>query len=720
MDPLLIDADETHRAKDATLNSPYFRRMLRYTWPHRRLLAIGMAASVVYGALHSVGILGVLPVLTVLISPEGFHGWVYRDVAQDRLGATIEAQFVQNEDHLTLNRATLSRLRSDKVRKAIGDDPVQLVIDEHSDDALQLFRTIATADTQADISFRTGDGDDVRAVSVNLKRPSLENRFLLWLANWIPPPRTSADRVFTLAYVLGGITVLVLISNVARFVAQYFVASGVLRSVMDMRRVLYRKVLSLPMDFFTDSTSDVVTRFVQDAQEIQRGLLSMFGKLVREPIKAAFILTVALAVNAQLTVTMLLVAPVVVLIFWAVGRKIRKANKRLLRTYGEMIGALGNTLAAIGVVKAYNAENVERKRLWRIDRRMFAHQLKIARLEAILSPVLEVLAMLAVGAVTLWLGSQVINRGLRIEEFATVLFALAMLMDPLRKFADVYPRVMRSAAGAQRIFAVVDTPAEAELSVGAVKLKPLSDQIEFQEVSYTYPDAPAPAVNNVSLTIKKGERIAIVGPNGSGKTTLTKLLLRFHDVQTGVIRFDGADIRNAQLASLRRQFSLVTQDPVVFAMTVAENIAYGTRNGAVERVVDAARRARAESFIREKTAGFDEMLGERGVNLSGGQRQRLCIARAIMRDAPILIFDEATSQVDSESEQQIQDAIREFTQDRTTIMIAHRLSTIRFATRIIVMDQGKVIDTGTHEELVDRCDLYATLCKTQLAEHHTA
>jgi len=719
MDPMLIDADDKHRAADASLRSPYFRRMLSYAWPHRKLLAIGMVASVVYGLLNSVGILGALPVLTILISPEGLHGSIYREAAEDRMQVKIDARYNADGDPLKLDTATLLQYKSAAARRAFGDIPVRLIaVQGKPADSIEAFRTITTADGPINIQFAVSDGP-VRAATIELGALSFKNRFQVWLARWIPPSRTRGDQVKTLSYVLVAVALLVVAGNIARFVAQYFVASAVLRSVMDLRRVLYRKILRLPMDFFATSTSDLVTRFVQDAQEIQRGLLSLFGKLVREPIKAAFILAVALAVNAQLTVTMLIVAPIVVLIFWSVGKKIRKANKRLLRTYGEMIGGLGTTLAAIGVVKAYNAENAERKRLWQIDRRMFTHQLRIARLEAILNPTLEVLAVVAIGIVTVWLGSQVINQSLRIEEFGTVLFALAMLMDPLRKFADVYPRVMRSAAGAQRIFSVVDAPEEAELSEGAVKLSPISDAIEFDEVVYSYPNAPSPALCDVSLTIRCGERVAIVGPNGSGKTTLTKLLLRFHDPQIGAIRIDGVDIRNAELSSLRRQFSLVTQDPVVFAMTVAENIVYGSRNGEAEHVVDAARRARAESFINEKPGRFDLMLDERGGNLSGGQRQRICIARAIMRNAPILIFDEATSQVDSESEQQIQEAIREFTHDRTTIMIAHRLSTIRFATRIVVMDRGRIIDTGSHEELFERCELYATLCRTQLAEADT-
>lgn len=723
MDPILIDADDQQRARPGSLRSPYFRRMVALTWPHRRLIAIGILASVFYGAFQSISIIGMLPVLRVLMSDEGLHGWVQRTAAEDRLGVTIVPEFEYGPEG--------PRLRQARVQKVSGWSPLHehgAVFDiqraggvDASDP--QFLTTIASADDSVDLEFRTapttaGGPFIEHTVAAPLRPVSTKNRLLALLARAVPMETARTDRVTSLIYVLSTVVVLVIISNGARFVSQYFVATGVLRAVMDLRRTLYRKVLRLPMDFFSTNTADLVSRFVQDAQEVQRGLMSLFGKLIREPIKAVFILAMALWINAQLTVTMLIIAPVTVLIFWAIGRKIRKANKRLLQTYGLMIGALGTTLHAIGLVKAYNAENIERQRLWRIDRRMFKHQLRIAKLEAFLNPLLEVLGIVAIASVTVWLGAQVVRGDVAIEDFAGVLIALAMLLDPLRKFADVYPRVMRSAAGANRIFSVVDAPAEAELLEGAVDLPPLADRIEFKDVTFSYNGAAAAALDRVNLTIKKGETVAIVGPNGSGKTTLTRLLVRFYDPQTGKVFFDGVDIHNATLRSLRRQIAMVTQDPVVFDMTIAENIAYGDRKAHQDRIVSAARQAHAAEFIEARPGGYDEKIGERGVTLSGGQRQRICIARAIMRDAPILIFDEATSQVDSESELRIQDAIRSFAQGqgRTTIIIAHRLSTIRFASRVVVMDAGRIIDIGTHDELMKRCELYAALCRTQLVQ----
>ncbi len=718
MDPKLIDADEKHRAPSASVRSPHFRRMVRLVWPHRRFILIGLIASVVYGALHSVSIVGVLPVLKVMLSEEGFHGWLYRGVAEDRLGADLTVNFGGSDDApLPPWAATISGLDSNSPLAGdgaqVGDRIV--AVDDPAALPLEFLESVSFAERRVDLVLRTPGAPDARNVSVELESPSWPSRMRRFAAGLVPRENSRTDRVNTLAYVLAGVVVLVLLSNLARFVAHYVTAVGVLRGVMDLRRDLYSKVLRLPMSFFSKDTSDIVSRFVQDVQEVQRGLMSLFGKLLREPVRAVFLLLLALCLNVRLTLLMLLVGPVVVVIFWFVGRKIRKANRRLLRSYGVMIGALGTTLEAIAVVKAYNAEHVERRRLWQIDRRVFRDQLKIAWLEGVLHPVLEVLAVLAISAVTVWLGAQVIDEQIDMSRFAALVVALGMLSDPLRKVADVYPRVMRSAAGAQRIFSVIDAPAEAELSHGAVELQPPQDSLVFEDVTFTYPDAPEPALNKVSLSVAKGETVALVGPNGSGKTTLARMLVRFYDPQEGRILCDGTDIREATLRSLRRQFSVVSQDPIVFAMTVAENIAYGARHAERKDVTDAARRAHADDFIRDKTDGYDELIGERGGTLSGGQRQRLCIARAVLRDAPILIFDEATSQIDSESEQKIQQSVAELSRGRTTLIIAHRLSTIRYAGRIIVMDRGRVVDTGTHDELAKRCSLYKTLCETQLS-----
>jgi len=371
------------------------------------------------------------------------------------------------------------------------------------------------------------------------------------------------------------------------------------------------------------------------------------------------------------------------------------------------------------VVKTYTAEEHERGRLDIVDRKMFRQQLRLAKLDAFLSPMMETLAIFTGSLLTVWLASRVINHSLSLPKFATLGVALSMLFDPLRKLSDVYVRIQRSTAGAERIFQVLDHPVESDLAPGDLHVGPLERGLDFVNVCFTYPNASVPALKDVTLSIGRGETVAIVGPNGCGKTTLVSLLPRLFDPATGEVRYDGVDVRRATLGSLRRQISFVGQEAVIFEATPVENIAYGQSPIDRRRVEDASRRAYADEFIRAIPGGYDAVLGERGSTLSGGQRQRLAIARAIYRDAPILIFDEATSQIDTESEQKIQTALREFAKGRTTIIIAHRLSTIQFADRLVVMDAGRIIDSGSHKELFDRCPLYRTLCETQFMNEPT-
>ena len=670
------------KAPSARIRSPQFRRMVGYVWPHRKYLAVGIAAAVVAAALNAVSIGTILPVLNILMQESGLHGWLDRAAAEKRTG-------IRNLD-------------------------LVLVHDEQSGSVDEWFQTVAEAPAGTRVKVRTRttgtEGAHDRLREVTLGEPP----------SWVGPIRSlvprETSRLTTLVYVMIFLTVVVLLCNTARFFAEYFVAIGVYRGLMDLRRNLYAKVLMLPMSFFTRGTADTVSRFVQDAQEIQRGLLVLFGKFVREPLRAAAILVVALWLDWRITLIALLVGPWAVLIFMKVGHSIREANRRLLRVYGSMIDALTTTLQAIRVVKAYTTEKTERVRLWRIDEQAFRQQVRITMLRAFLRPMLEVLAVIAVSVATVWLGKQVLAGDIKPADFGALVFALAMLFDPFRRLADVYTRISRAAAGADRIFSVMDRPGEAQLLEGAVQLPGLADKLEFQGVTFTYPGADQPALFDVSLTVRRGEAVAIVGPNGSGKTTLMNLLPRFFDPDRGSVRFDGVDIKTATLKSLRQQISLVTQDAVIFEASLADNIAYGAEGATREQVIAAARRAHADEFIQDKEQGYDTMAGERGATLSGGQKQRITIARAVLRDAPIFIFDEATSQIDTESEHKIQETLREFSKGRTTFIVAHRLSTIRFADRIVVMDGGRIIDSGTHDELLARCGLYGTLCKTQLVE----
>ncbi|MHC4235154.1 MAG: ABC transporter permease, partial [Planctomycetota bacterium] len=461
-----IQADTTARAPRASLRSRQFRRMLDLARPHWRRIAVGMVAAVFMALFHSVSIGGVVPVLKVLFSEEGIHGAADRTVAEDRLGARlgIGTPSDAGADRRPGVRPVVIHALKDNwplLLAGLGELDLIASLDGETLDGPEILRRIAQAppDLTVRLGVKSQDEAPTQPSERSLTLPTLKWRWraLLWTASLIP---RDLDRMVTLAYIVSAICVTVLLTNVFRFLAQYFIAYGVLRATMDLRRQLYAKVLKLPMSFFTRDTSDIVSRFVQDVQEIQRGLNSFFGKMFREPLKGGFILVLALIHDWQTTLVVVVIGPWVGLIFWRIGKSIRKANRRLLRGYGRMIDALETTLSAITVVKAASTENLERKRLWEIDRRMFQHQLRIVRLEAVLTPLLELLGVVGLSLVTVWLGSRVVGGDLNPEEFIGSVFIMGMLLDPIRRVADVYPRLMRSAAGAERIFPVLDLPPE--------------------------------------------------------------------------------------------------------------------------------------------------------------------------------------------------------------------------------------------------------------------
>jgi ATP-binding cassette, subfamily B, bacterial MsbA len=713
MNPSVISADKKNRAPDQAFRAREFGRVVALTRNHRRGLIFGLIITVGFAGLHTISIAGTFPIFQVLLEKEGLHGWIDRAVVENRLGLTIAP--LSDDDVARIIKVEEGGVAAEAGIGA-GDEihsPTELAI-------RPFFDSLANTEDGGEILIVAGPPGTLREIPLHPNAPEVQTKLLQWVATYLPPDGPDS-KLKTLGGILIAVVCIVIFANILRFAGELLVATAVLRSMMDLRDRLYERILHLPMSYFSGGeTSDLVTRFVQDVQEIQRGLVTLFGKAIREPMRAMFLIALALAFDWRVTMTIVVVVPFTVVIFLAVGRKAKKANRRLLVAYGNMIGALTTSLQNLRVVKAYTAESHEQKCLDTVDKRMLAQQIKLARLDAFLSPMMETLAVLAGSLLTVWLASRVLDQTLSLSKFAGLGVALSMLFDPLRKLTDVYVRIQRSTAGAERIFSILDHPPETSDCTDAKNIELLQRTIDIDDVSFTYPGASKPALDGVSLTIEKGETIAIVGPNGCGKTTLVSMLPRLFDPDSGKIRFDDRCTKKATLLSLRRQIGLVSQDAVVFAGTPIENITYGTHEVDRSRAEKAAIQAYADEFIRELPGEYEAALGERGTTLSGGQRQRLAIARAIYRDAPILIFDEATSQIDAESEQKIQTALREFSKERTTIIIAHRLSTIQFADRIVVMDAGKVVDAGTHKQLYERCQLYKTLCDTQFVAETVA
>lgn len=715
MNPKIISVDAKAKTPKPAFRPRELGRLIRLACVYRSTLALGLLATVAFACLHTVSVGGAFPVFKLLLEEEGLRGWVDRTVAGGRLGVSFGIPDSEG-------KIRILSVDHEEAPAADGIQPGARIwpADDRSPRALLAALASSAADQSVEVYLEGGeDVGGARKLSLTPVDPDLPLRLLRWGGTWIPAS-AEANRLRMLSYLMGILVAVIVTANVFRYLGEVLISKAILRAMMRLRSQLYERTLQLPMSFFSGrTTSDLVGRFVQDIQEIQRGLLTLFSKFIREPLRAVFVLGLAIALDWRLTLTVLVVTPLVVAIFWRVGQSVKKSNRKLLQAYGRMIGALTASLQDLRVVKAFTAEAHERDRLRHVDLAVLKQQLKLARLQAFVSPMMETIAVVAASFITVWLAGRVLDHELSMSKFAALGVTLSVLFDPLRKLSDVYVRMQRATAGAERIFQVIDEPIEGELGVGDRTLGPLERAIEFENVSFTYPGAEMPALEDVSLTVRKGETVAIVGPNGCGKTTLISMLPRLYSPDSGVIRYDGVDIRDVTLKSLRSQIGLVSQEAIVFEGTPSSNIAYGVPEPAESDVADAARRASADEFIRNIPGGYQAPLAERGGSLSGGQRQRLAIARAIFRDAPILIFDEATSQIDSESELKIQQALREFAKGRTTIVIAHRLSTIQFADRIVVMDGGRIIDAGNHADLYRHCDLYRNLCDTQLLAEPT-
>jgi subfamily B ATP-binding cassette protein MsbA len=511
---------------------------------------------------------------------------------------------------------------------------------------------------------------------------------------------------------------LFLVKGIFNYGQAYLMNFVGLRIIADIREKLYNHLQTLSFSYFTKTpTGILISRILNDVNLIQGAVSTTISGLFKDIITIMFLIGVAFYQSWKLAIIAFIIFPLGVIPIKELGKRMRKFARKGQQRYGLLTTFLHETITGNRIVKAFTMEEYEKRRFAEENERLFITFLKRIRVRALTAPIMESLGGVA-AAVIIWIGGYMVTRGeLTLGGFVSFIVAIFMLYPNIRELSKVNLEIQEGLAGAGRIFELLDTAAEVTDREGAVRLPPISQEIHFQKVTFKYEEEVV--LKDISLHVKVGEIIALVGMSGAGKTSLVNLLPRFYDVEKGQIRIDGYDIREVTLKSLREQIGLVTQQTILFNDTVRNNISYGNLKSTEQEILEAAKAANAHDFIKRLPQGYETIIGEQGVKLSGGERQRLSIARALLKNAPILILDEATSSLDSDSETEVQRALEELMKGRTVFVIAHRLSTIRNAHRIVVFSEGQIVEEGTHEELISLQGEYRRLYDLQFKDDGT-
>jgi len=546
--------------------------------------------------------------------------------------------------------------------------------------------------------------------------PSLFDRWLNWISSTLITP--FADTPYTALVILAGLCiVLTALKGFFDYSGEYlsqYVTQGFLR---DFRNDLFQHISRLSLDFFSEKgTGSIMSRVVNDVELLGRSLL-LWSRLVSDPLQILGLLAVAFSIHARLTLIAVVVFPFAGLAMARIGKRIQRARKQAQEKLGEMSQGLSESFASIRIVQLFCAEEYEQERFRQRTQRLFNEAMKIVRRRASAGPIMEGLGALGIAAILL-LGGYFVTRtaSLNGKEFVNLVIAIGLLYQPIKHLSKSYNDFQQAVAAGERVLEVYEIQPKVTDRPAAVPLSGFERDIVYDQVSFSYDGGQTYALRDISLRVPKGAKIALVGPSGAGKSTLMDLLARFYDVTRGAIRIDGKDIREVTLESLRRLIAVVPQEVILFNDTIAANIAYGRPEATQADIETAARQAFAHEFIMDFPRGYQTIVGERGTALSGGQCQRLAIARALLKNAPILILDEATSALDAESETLIRKALGSLIEQHTTFIIAHRLSTVRHANIIVALDQGRLVGQGTHEELLATNPLYQKLHRLQYFE----
>jgi subfamily B ATP-binding cassette protein MsbA len=512
-----------------------------------------------------------------------------------------------------------------------------------------------------------------------------------------------------------GVVAVFVVSGLASFVSGYssqWVSQNV---ILDLRRAMFEKVLRLPPAFFDEiASAQLVTKFTNDVNNLAAASTSVLTVLVRDTVTIAALVSILLYSNWRLTLITFVVIPPIAVVVRLFSRRLRQMSRESQRAIGGIAEVLDESIANQRVVRVFGGQAYEAQRFDAAGRRIRSFNMKLAVAAAGTVPVTQLFVACAIAAIIYFAAGEAFAGSTDVGHFIEFIAATGMLLQPLKRLTGINEQLQKGLAACESVFGLIDEKAEDDR--GTVSLDRSKGAIRFEGVDLSYLGGTRPALNGITLDVRPGETLALVGPSGGGKSSLIHLLPRFYHPDRGRITLDGHDLESLTLESLRRQISLVSQNVVLFNDTVAANIAYGRGEGVSrEALVRAARAAHALEFIEGLAQGFDTPIGENGAKLSGGQRQRIAIARAILKDAPVLLLDEATSALDTESERAVQAALEELMKGRTTIVIAHRLSTIEKADRIVVLSQGRIVETGAHGELVAAGGMYAGLHRLQFA-----
>ncbi|MGB9699049.1 MAG: lipid A export permease/ATP-binding protein MsbA [Thermodesulfobacteriota bacterium] len=521
--------------------------------------------------------------------------------------------------------------------------------------------------------------------------------------------------LFMLKLLPFAIIALFLVKGIFDYGQSYLMSYVGQRIIADLREKIYNHLQSLSLSFFTrHPTGVLMSRIINDVNLVQGAVSEAVTGLIKDFFTIIGLVGVVFYRDWKLAVVAMVVFPLAIYPLVKFGRKLRSYSYRSQTTMGDISSILMETISGNRIVKAFNMEDYERKRFAGENRKLFNLLMKSVRVRALSHPLMEFLGGLGIAFIVFYGGYNVIKGAATPGTFFSFLAALLMLYEPVKRLSGVNNTIQQGLAAASRIFEVLDAVPEIRNKPGAKTIHSITQGIEFQDVSFRYEEEWV--LKNINLQIKAGEVVAFVGASGGGKTTLLNLLPRFYDVSSGRILIDGVDIRDYTVESLRSMIGIVTQQTILFNDTVKNNIAYGKMGEPMEEIIKAAQAANAHGFIQNLPQGYDTIIGEQGIKLSGGERQRISIARALLKNAPILILDEATSSLDSEAEVEVQKALEYLMQGRTTLVIAHRLSTVRRADRIVVISNGTIKEIGTHEELLEKNGEYKRLYLMQFID----